>query len=145
MRTLDSSRSSEPRTRRIAAARGFSLLELLVVLALMGMLTAVVAPRLQRTYDAIAGSGEREEVRRQLQRLPLLARAAGERIEVPAGAAAALAGRIALPEGWTVRPLEPVRVEASGVCHAARLQLEGRGVIEEVLLSAPDCGVRDAQ
>ena len=68
MRTLDSSRSSETHTRRIAAARGFSLLELLVVLALIGMLTAVVAPRLQRTYDAIAGSGERDEVHRQLER-----------------------------------------------------------------------------
>lgn len=145
MRTLVSSRPNKPRTGAAASARGFSLLELLVVLALIGMLTAVVAPRLQRTYDAIAGSGEREEVHRQLQRLPLLARGAGERIEVAVGADAALAARIALPEGWSVRLLEPVRVEASGACHSARLRVEGRGVSEDVVLAAPDCRVRDAE
>lgn len=145
MRTLVSSRPSRPATQRARSVRGFSLLELLVVLALIGMLTAVVAPRLQRTYDAVAGSGERDEVRRQLQRLPLLARAAGEPIDVPVGADAELSARIALPEGWRIQLLEPVRVEASGACHAARLRVEGRGVTEEWLLAVPDCGVRDAE
>lgn len=145
MPTSGSCRPNESQACPAARVRGFSLLELLVVLALIGMLTAVVAPRLQKTYDAIAGSGEREEVRRQLARLPLLARSAGEPIQFAKGAAGALAARVRLPEGWVVRPLEPVRIEASGVCHAARLQIEGRGSVEEVVLTAPACEVRDAQ
>lgn len=145
MQMSGSCRRSERGARRMLSAAGFSLLELLVVLALISMITAMVAPSLQRTYNAIAGSGERAEVRRQLERLPLLARAAGEPIELPAGASAVLAGRIDLPEGWSARPLDPVRVEASGVCHRARVQLQGRGTTEEVVLSSPDCRVRDVQ
>lgn len=140
--------ASCPRSDVRPAARpaaGFTLLELLIVLALIAMAAAVVAPRLQRTYDAIAGSGERAEVVRQLQRLPLLARDAGAAIEIPVqGGAARLAGLLALPEGWSVSPLSPLRVEASGVCHAARLRVRGRDVAEIWTLSPPDCGVGDA-
>ena len=124
--------------------RGFSLLELLVVLALIGMLAAVVAPSLQRTYDAIAGSGEREEVGRQVLRLPLAARQAGSAIVIGEGDQAALEARLALPEGWAVEPLDELRIEASGVCHPARLRVSGRGVVEVKQLTAPACEVRDA-
>jgi type II secretory pathway pseudopilin PulG len=118
-------------------------LELLVVLALVGMLSAIVAPRLQSTYEAIAGSGERAEVYRQLERLPLIARATGNAIELPADAIIPTAS-IIFPDGWTVRPLEPLRIEASGVCRSTRVQVDGRGTTEEVLLSLPDCRVRSA-
>lgn len=130
---------------RQAGRGGFSLLELLVVLALIGMLTAVVAPRLQRTYDAIAGSGERDEVGRQLQRMPLLARQAGRAIVVEEGDEAALSRHITLPAGWSVSPLEQLRIEASGVCHPARLRVSGRGVVEVQQLTAPACGVGDEE
>ncbi|WP_449656985.1 prepilin-type N-terminal cleavage/methylation domain-containing protein [Thermomonas sp.] len=122
---------------------GFSLLELLVVLALVGMLSAIVAPRLQNTYEAIAGSGERAEVYRQLERLPLIARATGNAIELPANTVIPSAS-IILPEGWTVRPLEPLRIEVSGVCRSTRVRIDGRGTSEEALLSLPDCRVRSA-
>ena len=124
-------------------AGGFTLLELLIVLALIAFMTALVAPRLQGTYDAIASSGERAEVRRQLERLPLLARGSGAPIEIPKDGATELARRLALPEGWSVRPQQPLRVEAIGVCHASRVHVTGRGIAEDWLLSAPDCSVDD--
>lgn len=119
------------------------MLELLVVLALVGMLSAIVAPRLQSTYEAIAGSGERSEVYRQLERLPLIARASGNAIELPANTVIPSAS-IIFPDGWSVRPLEPLRIEATGVCLGTRVQVNGRGTSEEVLLSLPDCRVRSA-
>jgi prepilin-type N-terminal cleavage/methylation domain-containing protein len=125
-------------------AHGFTLLELLVVLALISLLTAMVAPNLQRTYTAIVSSGERAEVRRQLERLPLLARAAGAAIQVAPDAPAVLSDLLELPEGWTVAAVDPIRVEASGICHAARVRVHGRDTVEQVLLSAPACQVSDA-
>ena len=144
MPTSVSCRPSKARSRRAIRLRGFSLLELLVVLALIGMLSAVVAPSLQRTYDAIAGSGERDEVGRQILRLPLAARNAGRAIIISEGDEASLAERLALPEGWAVEPLDELRIEASGVCHPARLRVSGRGLVEVKLLTAPACEVRDA-
>lgn len=127
-----------------SAGRGFTLLELLIVLALLAMVTALVAPRMERTYQAIAGSGERDEVHRQLERLPRIARSLGRPITVAEGDVNALAARLALPEGWVVTPLEPLRVETNGLCRGSVLRVQGRGTSEDVELRAPACGVARA-
>lgn len=128
--------------RRADGAAGFTLLEMLVVLALVSIMVAVVAPRLAGTVRAIGDSGDRAETKRQLERLPLLARASGSRIDLPAEAPLAIDG-LAFPEGWMVTALDPVRVAASGVCSGARVRVAGAGLVEEWTLSAPDCTVGD--
>lgn len=127
-----------------AGPAGFSLLELLIVLALVSMMAAMVAPRLQGTYDAIVRTGNRAEAIRQVERLPLIARDGGRAIEVPADDAGALATLLALPQGWRMQALEALRIEASGLCHSGRIQVEAGGSTETWTLSAPDCGVADA-
>jgi len=131
--------------RRAPPASGFTLLELLIVLALIAMMAAMVAPRLQRTYDAVARSGERAEARRQLERLPLRARAAGQAIEIPAGDAEAFARQVPLPEGWTMSAPAPLRIEANGICLGGDVAVQAPGLAETWRLSAPDCGVADAR
>lgn len=132
------------RTEHARTLHGFTLLEMLIVLVMLTAVTALVAPRLMRTYDAVAGSGERAEVRRQLERLPVQARAlyapmVFER-EDPA-----LATLLDLPDGWTVAPEDAFRVEATGLCPVgARLRVAGRGVVETWRLQPPGCEVRDA-
>lgn len=133
-----------PRNDARAPAGGFTLLELLIVLALVSLVAAMVAPRLQGTYDAVTRSGERAETARQLERLPLLARDRGVAIDIPADDSRVLAGLLALPEGWTARTLEPLHVEASGLCSASKLRVQGGGGTETWALAAPDCGVADA-
>jgi prepilin-type N-terminal cleavage/methylation domain-containing protein len=133
-----------PRSDAAAPAGGFTLLELLIVLALVSMLAAMVAPRLQRTYDAVARSGERAEAVRQLERLPLLARNRGAAIDIAADDAQALAALLALPQGWTATPVDALHVEASGLCRAARVRVAGGGGAETWTLAAPDCGISDA-
>jgi prepilin-type N-terminal cleavage/methylation domain-containing protein len=125
-------------------ARGFTLLEILIVLALVSIVAAMVAPRLQRTYDAVARSGNRAEAVRQLERLPLLARDSGRAIVVPADDGAALARLLQLPPGWQAKTLDPLRIEANGLCHGARIRVQGDGAAETWTLSAPDCGIPDA-
>lgn len=127
----------------VPAVRGFTLLELLIVLALVSMVAAMVAPRLHRTYDAVARSGERGETLRQLERLPLIARERGRPIDIPADDGTELDAMLALPAGWHVRAVDPLRIEANGLCHGARLRVAGRGVVEVWTARAPDCGIPD--
>lgn len=130
---------------RADAARGFTLLELLIVLAILAGASAIVAPRLQATYDAIVSSSERAEVRRSLERLPLLARDDGRDVRIPATAdgAAALRVLVPVPDGWRVRPLDPVVVHRSGVCEPARLAVLRGEATETWQLKAPLCTVED--
>lgn len=133
-----------PPTDQATRQRGFTLLELLIVLALVAMMAAMVAPRLQGTYDAVARSGERAEARRQLENLPLRARDAGRAIEVPAEDPAALARELQLPGGWRMQALAPLRIEANGICHGGQVAVQAPGLAETWTLAAPDCGVMDA-
>lgn len=119
---------------------GFSLLELLVVLALVSIMVALVAPRLAGTVQAIASSGERAEVGRQIERLPLLARASGRPFRFESEAPLAAEG-IAFPEGWRVSASSPLAVAANGVCRPAQLRVEGGGVVETWSVAGPDCTV----
>lgn len=125
--------------RRIASV-GFSLLEMLVVLVLISVMTALVAPRLQGTVEAIASSGERDEVTRQLERLPLLARQQGHSIQIVVGQDVSVA-YLALPAGWKVQPLTVLSIASNGICNTASLQVEGRGTAEKWSIAAPDCKV----
>ena len=125
-------------------ARGFTLLEMLVVLVIMGMAVAVISPRLQNAYDAVARSGERADVVRQLQRLPLLARAR-DGIDLPAGSSK-LGELLKLPDGWSAVPERALRIESSGACHASIIGLRhvGDQAPQRVALAEPDCQVSDA-
>lgn len=121
------------------ASAGFTLLEVLVVLVIISMAVAVVAPRLQKTYESVVASGERADVIRQLQRLPLIARQR-RGIDLPPGSRE-LSGLLELPAGWHVSPLQALRIEASGACHASSIQLERDGVpgFQKITLREPDC------
>ena len=128
----------------VGPAPGFTLLELLIVLALVAMVAALAAPRLQQTYDAVSRSGERAEVARQLARLPIIARTRGEAIFIDGDAGPGAVGLDAfldLPDGWTVQAVGALHVEASGVCHPAQVEVASAGMTETWDLAAPACGV----
>lgn len=142
MPTWASYRRADRATR--CAPAGFSLLELLVVLFLISVLASMVAPRLQRTYQAIVSSGDRAEVVRNIERLPFIARERTRALALQPGDADGLSRLLALPEGWSVAPVTALRVEANGFCHPATLRVTGAGAVEDWPLAAPDCGVTDA-
>ena len=140
MRTSDSCLSHARRSDRSLTTSGFSLLEMLVVLVLVAAMTALVAPRLHGTVQAIAVSGERAEVTRQLERLPLLARQQGRPIEVKAGGDVTAASP-EFPEGWKVQSITALNIARNGICTAASLRVEGREMVEEWSVGSPDCKV----
>lgn len=130
-------RSPESRTD------GFSLLEMLVVLALVSVMVALIAPRLANTVRAIGVSGDRAETVRQLERLPVIVRNDGRALVVAADTRLRRDG-LELPEGWQITAVTPVTIAASGICGDARLKVDAAGTTEMWTLSAPDCRV-DAQ
>jgi len=123
-----------------AANRGFSLLELLVVLAIVSIMVALVAPRLAGTVRAITTSGDRIEIARQIGRLPLLARASGHPITIEADQPVQVEG-IVFPEGWTVSAVTALRVAANGFCRSAQIRVDDGSLGETWSISAPDCTV----
>lgn len=134
-----------PRTEfgRLAPAHGFSLLELLIVLVLLGLMAALAGPSLHRTYERLVASSERDEVLRQLSQLPLRVRARGKAVVLP-DRSDALGAWLDLPTGWRVHTISPLRIELSGYCHGGRLRLSGPGQVLEVGLRAPYCETENA-
>ena len=59
---------------------GFTLLEMVVVLVLIGMMTALVGPNLQAAYSATAGATERQDLALAMNRLALDVRDAGRTV-----------------------------------------------------------------
>lgn len=126
--------------------RGFTLLEILVVLVILGMAAALVAPPLARTVDRVREAGERDDVVRALGRLPLYARDGGVALEIAAGDALPAQGE-AWPPGWRVVAATPLRIEANGFCVGGEVQADGPAGPRRWRLVAPDCAVeeRDAR
>ena len=108
-------------SQRRQSSSGFTLLELLVVLALAGLLIGVTAPRLLGWIDAAQSRAVTSEARTILQSLPTRAFLSGTVlvIEQTTGTDALLQ----LPTGWRAELPTAVRYEANGMTPGGRLRL----------------------
>ena len=121
----------------MARIEGFTLLELLVVLALGAAMVAVVMPRLASTVQAIQVSGDRADVARQLAALSVDARLSGKPFNLGKGESI----RADFPEGWEVVVDESLKISPLGVCSDAVLVVSGPTGAEKWQLKSPDCSV----
>lgn len=124
-------------------ARGFTLLEMLVVLVILGLAASVVAPPLARTLERVREAGDRDDVARGLEALPARAREAGQALEFRAGEPIVIRDR-PWPAGWAVVPITALRVEANGFCEGGTLQVVRPSGPISWTLAAPDCRVEVA-
>lgn len=120
--------------------RGFSLLEMLVVLVLLGLAAGLVAPSLSRTADRVQAAGDRDDVIRRIQGLPVLARQAGRPLRWEAGSLVELPA-LAWPKDWRVVALTPLELAPNGWCSGAQLQAQRPGLSMRLEAFAPDCRV----
>lgn len=120
--------------------RGFTLLEMLVVLVLMGLAAGLVAPSLSRTADRVQAAGDRDALLRRVQSLPILARQAGHPLRWEAGAVVE-GSAVSWPAGWRVVALTPLDIAPSGWCGGAQLQAQGPDLALRLEALAPDCRV----
>ena len=150
-------------------SRGITLVELLVVLALLGVIGALVLPNLERFTGSVTRNSERDLILNQIAGLGTEAMLQGrgfvilgteELDELDAEAAQAnpdaeaqtappmhhLTGlpvhRLDIPDGWRLYLDAPLVVRATGACLGGRLALEHDDAPPVVVeLVPPYCGV----
>jgi len=152
------------RSSRMAPA-GFTLLELLVVLAIMAGLIAIAAPQFSQLYSRVRASFERADLEQQLLELPQLVRQRGRggvlldpSQELAPGSAAAdivppgSGGfeqwetlRLNLPPGWAMRVPKPVFYRFNGACGGGEVDFSAPPALLHYNLIAPLCRPRLAE
>lgn len=148
---------------------GFTLLELVVVLVLVSVVTALATPNLQRLYGAVARTTERNAILDRfanLGRQALVRRRAylvvgtdaPDETKIPYSAARSDAEdapafervsfeqyepyRMDLPDGWTMHLPAPILVRANGVCLGGEVALSYNGEPDvRLVLEPPYCHV----
>lgn len=127
-------------SRAGGAARGFTLLEMLVVLAIGALLVAIVVPGLKRMLESVELGGQRKAIVTQLDGLGYRSYASGKRYVLAGTPAADDAAPLDWPAGWKLEVPRPIEYAFNGQCSGGRLVLvapDGRR--ESFQLRAPLC------
>jgi prepilin-type N-terminal cleavage/methylation domain-containing protein len=138
-----------PRPRAIDRSRaGYSLLEMLIVLAIMAAAVAIVAPRGEAMLDQMTTHAVFFDFQRQILDLRREAYAKQTRAlvmdstsPVPAPAADGEVARVlSLRTAWTYRLERPIRISEGGGCTKTAAQILNRGrVVMNLTTSDGSC------
>ena len=123
---------------------GFTLLEMLVVLAVIGMLMGMVVPRLDRMQESYALRVDKKRIVDQIESLPLAAFQHGQPIRIDKGPikSVSLGKDVLLEPGsrWSLSALDTIRIGFTGACSGGRVVLtDPDGGRTLLTLAAPDC------
>ena len=120
--------------------RGYTLLEMLIVILLIGLISSLSLPRLSRLYESAMTAMERDDVLRQIAGLGYRAYSAGKSFELisyplPEGSHLPLT----LPEGWVLRAEVPIRYHQNGICEGGELMIGRDSQMSQWRLLPPLC------
>lgn len=122
---------------------GFTLLEVLVVLVIIGLLASISLPRLSSLFASVENSGQRRSIQDQIEGLGYQAYATGKPILLESSVAekgVKTSYPLILPTGWGINVVKPVRYSPQGVCSGGRLTIvDPSGGAEAFSLAAPQC------
>lgn len=127
-------------------ARGFTLLEILVVLSLVGLLLSMVAPNLQQIVGSIDRATRRDALVADIAGLSYRAYVLGQGFELSQTEMSRVLADgnpvLAVPSGWRVRVEKTIRFAFNGWCSGGSVTLVSPDqVAERLQLRAPDCRV----
>ncbi len=120
--------------------RGFTLLEIMVALAVMALAMALVAPASFRMIGTWQESSEVSRVLKRVALLPLDARRSGRALTLEASTEPGqIASLLELPEGWRFEFETPLVVHANGACEGSTATLVTSRQRIPVQIHAPFC------
>lgn len=123
---------------------GFTLLEILVVLAIVGMLASVALPQLQRMATSVELSNQRTNLKLAIEGLGYQAYAGGKPLVLNAIPSDSKDGKqglpLQVPEGWWLSVSQPIRYAINGVCGGGMISIiDPEKNRETFLLKPPLC------
>jgi len=123
------------------AQEGFTLLEMLVVMTLVGLLAATVVPSLFKTVERRQVAAERQLLIASIERLGYRSYLDGqERKLLSSSHDNVVDYPFEVPAGWQLAVDQPINYSANGICGGGRLRLiEPDGSSQRYLLKSPTC------
>lgn len=125
--------------------RGFTLIEMLAALTLMGLMAGLMLPNLQRWHNNTQQRVTASAIGIQLQKLHVRAALMGQEFELSAQTANQILAdgqpALALPMGWRVADQQHLRIHASGYCGAGKIDIQGPETRLQFAIVPPQCNV----
>lgn len=139
--------------------QGYTLLEMIVVVALLGLATAMVAPAGYRMVASWRESTDVQTVLKTISQLPMQARDAGRELRLlpDSGDARVVTfapgstdsrpsisdlAMVPLPDGWSLQLDSPLVIRANGACSGSTGTLITRRQRLTLQIQAPFCRTR---
>ena len=128
---------------RMRTHAGFTLLEMLVVMAIIALAAATVVPALSRVVAAVRHSGEAQDIVDQLGQLAFRAYSTGKPIVLSDEAQkSAKSAIVEMPSGWSLTIARTIHFNAMGLCDGGDVSiLAPDGDVTSLHLAAPDCAI----
>ena len=119
--------------------QGFTLLEMIVVLAILGLATAWVAPSAVRGIDSWRRQAAQDALLDQIRALPGNARARGRSFEISNAALAKADAPLRVEGDWKLRVPDTWNVHANGVCEGGDVEIVNPAGARTIRVSSPFC------
>jgi general secretion pathway protein G len=132
------------RVAHLPLAGGFTLVEILVVLVVVGLISGLALPRLIDLPQRIEANNQRKDLLGQIQNLGYRAYTTGASYTLQGQMVRAAVGDsqaiLDIPEGWKVSVEQPLRYAFNGTCGGGEIAiLSPQGIEERYRLMPPAC------
>lgn len=127
-------------------SRGFTLLELLIVLALIALISGIAGPNLHKLLGAVERVTRHDGLVADIGGLSYRAFALGQGFELSNNTLHNLLNDgnpiLAVPDGWEIKIKQPISYTFNGFCSGGAITLIAPdSTVEQLLLDAPVCRV----